>query len=343
MFEPPRCPHPDCHHHTVPGERFFVRHGSYQPECREHPVPRFRCRGCRRTFSRQTFRLDYRDRRPECNVRLFESLISGTGLRQSARVLGLGVHSVQRKFRKLARSCRLLHRNIAVALPAGRTYLIDEEETWEKASIRPLTMPVVIEQQSYFVVATMVGPIRRKAAAGSDRRWLQDEEERRIGTRRDRSRLCVRATLRFLRARLAEPDITLRSDQKSSYATLATEIFGSSVTHETTSSLLARGTFNPLFPINHTFAVSRDLCGRLRRKTWLVTERRRCLQLQMHLFVAYRNYVRDARVEVKGITPACHLKLLPRPLTTKEVLTWRQDWGPLSMHPMADEETLAVA
>ena len=94
-FVPPFCPNPACDRHAGPQPRFFVRHGFYQPACRTELVPRFRCRDCRRTFSSQTFRQDYRDRRPEVNERLFENLVSGIGYRQSARLLKMGVHAVR--------------------------------------------------------------------------------------------------------------------------------------------------------------------------------------------------------------------------------------------------------
>ena len=156
---------------------------------------RRRCLGCGKGFSRQTFRHDYRDRRPECNAPLFTLVNSGVGLRQIGRVLGLDIKSVQRKHRKIARTCEPLHANLAPSLPAGGTYLLDEEETFEGASIRPLTMPVLIEAESWLVVSTSVGSIRRLATPGSKRRALQDEDERVNGVRPDQSRECVKQVL----------------------------------------------------------------------------------------------------------------------------------------------------
>ena len=62
--------------------------------------------------------------------------------------------------------------------------------------------------------------------------------------------------------------------------------------HERTNSKLARRTWNPLFPINHTEAMARDLTSRLRRESWLVSKKRRFLDLGLQLWMAYRNYVR---------------------------------------------------
>ena len=251
---------------------------------------------------------------------------------------------MQRKFRKIARTCRQLHRNLCRDLPAGRAFLLDEEETFEKASIRPLTMSVIIEKESYLIVATAVGPIRRLAAEGTGRRRRQDRDEARRGRRRDRSRVCVRATMRALQRRIGSGPLTLLSDEKASYRTLAIDTFGGAVRHETTSSRVVRNELNPLFPINLTLAMTRDNCGRLTRDSWLVTEKRRCLQLQMHLFTAYRNYVRARKNEdVADDTPARILGLLPRALEAREVLAWRQDWGPLSIHPTCRNGARRVA
>jgi hypothetical protein len=93
---------------------------------------------------------------------------------------------------------------------------------------------------------------------------------------------------------------------------------------------------NPLFPVNNTITMTRDNCGRLRRDSWLVSKRAEDLRHQLALYVVYRNYVRqrfnhDARHE----SPATFLGLLPRALTTEETARWRQNIGPLSVHPMS--------
>lgn len=333
-FEPPHCPNPECAYHRDPPANFYTRRGSYRPACRTEDVPRFRCRGCGRYFSRQTFRHDYRDRRPECNERLFELLISGVGLRQSGRVLHLDVHAVQKKARKIGRTCSELHRSLCRSLPAGGTYVLDEEETYEAASIRPLTMPVLIERESWFVVSTDVGPIRRIAAKGTRRRRLQESDERRNGKRPDCSAACVRTVLERLRELTPEGPIVLWTDLKPSYVRIARSVFGERVEHHRVSSRLVRTTFNPLFPINTTLAMTRDNCGRLRRQSWLVTKRAKYLQLHATVFAVYRNYVRRRFNRDKPHeTPAVLLKLLPRQLSIAEILAWRQDL-PRSIPPI---------
>jgi transposase-like protein len=103
-FQPPNCPNSRCKFHQVPesGQRWFASHGNYKPNCRASPVPRFRCLGCRRCFSRQSFRMDNYDHRPDVNAKLFELLTLGVSLRQCARRLGMSRRCIELKARKIA-------------------------------------------------------------------------------------------------------------------------------------------------------------------------------------------------------------------------------------------------
>jgi len=337
MFVPPRCPNPACDHHLAPKGRFYVCIGAYSVRCRTEPVPRFRCRTCRQGFSRQTFRYDYRDRRPDANETVFLLLCSGVGLRQIGRVLKIDVHSVQGKQRKMARTFGHLHHNLCPKLPPGRTYVLDEEETFEMKSIRPLTVPVVIDKEHWFVVATGVGSIRRRAKAGSWRRRLQDKDELANGKRPDQSREVTRAALQEVARLSPTGPLVLRSDDKAMYRVLAKELFGERVQHETTPGTRVRNSQNPLFPINVTLAMMRDNCGRLRRRSWLVSKKAERLQHHLLLFTVYRNYVRRRfNYDEEADTPARLLGLLPRNLRPHEALAWRQDWGDRSIHPMSE-------
>ena len=125
------------------------------------------------------------------------------------------------------------------------------------------------------------------------------------------------------------------TDEKSSYPGLAESAFGKErLLHSRTNSKLARGTWNPLFPINHTEAMARDLMGRLRRESWLVSKKRRYLDLGLQLFAAVRNLVRR-RFNYDEESPAQLLGFVSRRLRPGELLSWRQDWGRRSIHPLS--------
>ena len=345
-FVPPRCPNRDCPRHLDPTPIFFSRQGSYRPTCRSDAVPRFRCKTCRKGFSLQTFRADYRDRRPDLNAKVVALLTSGVGLRQAARLTCLSVHAVQRKFRKIGRLVAALNHNLLRQLPPGRTYLLDELETFEDLSILPVTVPVLIEKESKLVVATDAAPIRRVRKRGSKKQRWQQKYELEHGKREDRSRASVLGVMRHFRHLLAGGRAVLLTDEKTLYAKACRDLLPDQVVHLQYSSKLPRNTFNPLFAINHTDAMLRDNCGRLRRRTWLVSKKAEYLRLQLELFAAYRNWVRTRNnTDEAGRTPGVVLGIVPRRLAWGEILAWRQDWQLLSIHPasVSGQETVLDA
>ena len=337
MFQPPRCPYRSCSAFSAPERDALRPHGHYTAKCRPHPIPRFRCLACLRTFSRQTFRMDYRDHRPDLNARLFQSLASGLGLRQSARNLRLSLRCTELKFRKIARHLRRLNLNVRGELARGSAFQMDELETYEeRRNTRPLSVPVLIEKQSRFIVWAESATIRPRGKMTPSRRAALAEDEKRYGKRRDRSWHALRRTLtRADTLSSGLERVVLETDKKTLYESLARRVFGAGrLSHSRTSSRLPRTVANPLFAINHTEAMARDLTGRLRRESWLVSKRRRYLDLGLQIFIAYRNYVRR-RFNFDEQSPAERLGFVTRRLTEHELVGWRQDWGDDSIHPIA--------
>ncbi len=337
MFNPPRCPYRSCRMHREPHASAFRPYGHYSARCRPHPIPRFRCSACRRTFSRQTFRADYRDHRPDLNARLFQSLASGVGLRQSSRNLGLSRRCCELKFRKIARHLRRLNLNLRGPLPDGSSFQFDELETFEgRRNTRPLSVPVLIERDSRFVVWAESATIRPRGKMTGARGRALARDEKRLGKRRDQSRSRVLRTLKRGADMAGELSrVMLETDKKSSYVALAQQAFGKGrLRHRTTSSRLPRTIDNPLFAINQTEAIARDLIGRLRRQSWLASKKRRYLDLALQIFASYRNYVRR-RFNTDDFSPAQKLGFVPQRLSESELISWRQDWERASIHPLA--------
>ena len=119
-WTPPRCPNEDCTAHKDPAHddpegRWFWRKGVHWPLCRPRPIQRFRCRHCRRWFSISTFRADRYDKKPWHNARVMAELCSGTGLRETARMLEMSRTALQMKARKISRHCHHVQSQLAEA------------------------------------------------------------------------------------------------------------------------------------------------------------------------------------------------------------------------------------
>lgn len=337
MFQPPRCPHASCpahHAEHLPDRNFYIRNGYYHPKCRAHRVPRFKCRACGRSFSRQTFRQDYRDHKPHLNAKLLELLAHGLGLRQSAMILKLSRRCCELKARKLARHLGRLNRNLLDQFPDGCSFQMDEMETFEtERTVLPLTVPVLIEQESMFVVDARSAPIRPSGRMSRRRREAIRRREKAQGPRRNASRRCLRRVLRtgatFCK-KLAR--VRIDTDEKTLYPVLLRQAFGPRHEHRQSSSRLPRDSGNRLFPINHLNAMARYLTGRLRRRSWLASKRQQFLDQQLEVFKAYKNLVRP-RFNGEAATPAMVLRLVHERLAPTDLVSWRQDWGWYSLHP----------
>ncbi len=345
MFQPPRCPNRQCRQHHDPKPRFCRRNGFYRASCRPRPIQRFLCRTCGRGFSRQTFRMDYRDHKPHLNAPLVRLLVSGVGFRQSARQLNLSLTCTQLKFRKIARHLRRLDLNLRGSLPPGSSLQFDEFETYEgERNTRPLSVPFLIEGKTRYVLWSEAAPIRPRGRMSEKRKQAIQASERRHGPRKDLSARGIRRTMQR-GADVAKhlTFIVLHTDEKSIYPGIAREVFGESrLVHVRTNSKVARDTLNPLFPINHSEAMIRDLTGRLRRDSWLTSKLRRYLDLGLALWGTWRNYVRR-RFNYDEESPAQLLGFVPRRLRVTELLSWRQDWSRESLHPLAQGGTTIAA
>jgi hypothetical protein len=291
--------------------------GSFQRRCDQRNVQRFQCLTCTRGFSQQTFRLDYRLKRPELLKRFFLDRISKVTHRQSARNHACSRSTEERHFRRLCLHCEAFHdarmTEVASRGGLGEVFLLDELETYEHHRIhKPLTVPILIEKKSWFVLDVRVGTLPPRS--GRDV----------LSQRKSESRRVVKEAFERLRE-VSPKDRPLRvlTDEKSSYAKLLRQLFGSRCVHQRTHSKKLRDVTNPLWPINHTLARVRDNVSRLVRRNWAGAKLRRWLAGQLAIWVCYRNYVRGQTNRHEKTTPAMALGVQDRRWEPSELLEWR--------------------
>ena len=333
-FQPRFCPRPDCPSHArgeVGGRRepaprvpfLYRRRGHFRRGCDRRIVPRFLCLTCQRGFSEQSFRVDYRLRRPELLPLLFLDRVSKVTHRQSARNHGCSRTTEERHFRRLAQHCERFHVERIADIQSlgglGEDFSLDELHTFEHARIRkPLTVPLVTERISHFIVAAEVGTLAALHSKGKSGRRKGDPP------RRSQSKQKVMATLKVL-FDFAPKDrvISLWTDKKSTYPSLVKEVFGERCTHLTISSRAPRDGTNPLWTSNHLNASARDGISRLVRRSWAMAKKLRWLHGHLAIWVCYRNFIR-ARINAKPLeTPAMKLGLEKHPWCVRELLEWR--------------------
>lgn len=330
-FTPPCCPHSGCRA-SAPSSTFdFATAGTYVRRCDGRLVQRFRCASCKLTFSDQTFRLDYRFRKPQLDKVVFESFVSKVSHRQIARVLRTRRPTVERRLRRFGEHARAFQQVLLEGKRFTGSFSLDEAESFETdRRLMPVTLPVLIERDSRFLVHHAVGTLPARKASSPALVKRRQELVAKHGQRRNGSRAAVRACFELLARHTDEKSrVEVLTDLKASYPGILREVFGKRpVVHGRTSSKEKRDSKNPLFAINHTLAMLRDGVSRLVRRTWCHAKLRERLLLHVWIYAAWRNFVRYVSNERRKETPAMAIGVEKVPWDLSQLLRWR---GPYAL------------
>jgi transposase-like protein len=180
-FQPTFCPRRRCPEHArqSPGFR-FERHGFYSTS-RRWRIPRFRCRSCRGSFSRQSFAVSYYSKRPEVLIPIAAGLVGGSAHRQIARTVGCAPSTVTRNAARLGRHAILLLASARHQLAGGigETFVLDHFETFEFTQDYPFGVATLVGSESWFVYDLDPAPHGRAGHVTEAQRRRLDARPRR--------------------------------------------------------------------------------------------------------------------------------------------------------------------
>jgi hypothetical protein len=268
---------------------------------------------------------------------VFDRKIHSGGIRETCRRLPMSRCCFVRKSRKIERHLRGLHQNLLHRFPAGAQFSFDELVTYEQNRVtQPLSLPILVEMESHFVVAATVARMAPLLRTVGRRQQRIAAAEQSGGRRRSTELLALRHVLATLVPLVAgHRRLYFRTDMKAVYPRVLRSLFGAErVVHEREQGKPGKAPLSPLFAINLTAAMLRDLEPRLRRRSWLAAKKAEWLEHALPGFLVYRNCVRRRfNREGKQMTPAVHLGFLQRALAIEECVRWRQDFGMRSLHP----------
>lgn len=327
-FLPPHCPQVDCPGHLRRNQFLWHKAGHYRRKCDGVVVQRYRCRTCGTRFSRQTFSFTYRWWRPELHLELLGDFVAKCSMRQSARRRGVARATVARRMRVMGAHGRRWH-EARLCESAGRmagVWVFDELETFETdRRVRPVTVPVLIQRSTLFVVDVATAPLPPRGNLGPFHAQRKLRDERVFGKRKSGSReACERAFLKLKPLLAPGQYFDFITDRKSSYRKIIRTHFRERfASHVQEYGRTARNRANPLFPINHTLGMLRDGISRLVRRSWCASKLRERLEDHLWIWVIYRNYIRGITNDDPRVTPAMAAGVCPTQLQAGEVFRWR--------------------
>ncbi len=331
LFVPRRCPHPTCP--AFRGEGFtYQRAGSFVRVVDQRVVQRFRCLSCDATFSSQSFRLDYRLRKPWLPLAVFQALVSKASLRQTSRCLGCKLDTVLHHLKLVGQHGHDVHGAFLARCQASRgglagTFQLDELETFERnRRLCPLTVPVLVHAGTWFVVHAATGSMPARGNLRPLDRIKKERYEAKHGIRMNRSKEATTECVQVLQRALgAQAKFGLQTDKKSTYPVIFKQVFRGSVRHQRVHSKARRDRKCLLFAINNSLAQMRDGLGRLVRRSWGHSKLERNLSWHLGAWILWRNYARSITCACRNASAASAVGVATRKLAPRELLEWRDD------------------
>lgn len=269
-----------------------VKFGSFYRSSDRTLVQRFRCNTCRHTFSVATDSLCYLQKKRQLNYTVFSLLVSGVSQRRCSFLLRINRKTVVRKFLFMGSFCRdqlpilnkALHKNI-------HEIEFDDLETSEHSRYKPLSVTMAVEHKTRKILGF-------KVAQMSSKTTLSGKVLKKYGRRKDDRKKMRQKLFAEIKPMLSSY-VTIKSDQNPHYEIDVKKAFpqaahiqykGRKPTRTGLGELKCGG-FDPLFSLNHTFAMLRANINRLFRKTWCTTKKRERLELHIAMYAIYHNFV----------------------------------------------------
>jgi hypothetical protein len=318
MFTPPFCPYKACPHHAQPPrETWWVSFGHHDTAC-FGPVARFRCRSCRRTFSAQTFSLDYYAKR-RIDYRRLESLgSSSVSVRALGRNLGCSPGSVLNRIDRLARQSIACHARLRPRAARPEDVCIDGFVGFDRSQYFHNNITISIASSSRFVLAFAHATLRRSGALRPEQKKRRDQVYRGVAFEPkalERSFSELLDELERDRPPRPERPLVIVTDEKLEYgrAIRAHRLFLGQdarhrVAHHRVNSRLPRTFLNPLFASNYLDReIRKDQAAHHRESTCFCRNAANGLS-RMACYLGWHNYKKRFLIKAPVGTSTTHAR-----------------------------------
>ena len=247
--------------------------GRYKRSSDGQMVQRYYCKNCRKTFSQATHEPTCWQKKRHLNHKCLMLLASCVSMRRTGLILGLNPKTVARKVEFLGAQSREKLAKQLQTFTTINTIQFDELQTTEHTKCKPLSVAMAVSDDGRKILAYRVSsmPATGHLAAISRKKY---------GPRRDDRKQGLQTLFQQLQPHL-NGNIKIVSDECSYYAPIIRRYFPRAEYHQfkgEKSSVSGQGELkkvrhDPLFSINHTFAMLRANINRLVRKTWCTTKK----------------------------------------------------------------------
>ncbi|MEK9657218.1 MAG: hypothetical protein VW378_02455 [bacterium] len=263
--------------------------GSFKRKSDGRVVKRYWCKVCKKYFSQATFDPAYRQKKRHLNHSIKIALASLNSQRRLALMFNVNKNTIARKARYLAEQARLKMQNDLTRFSNVKEVQFDELQTYEHSKCKPLSVALAVSKTTRKILGFQVGIM---PATGH----LAKISVRKYGHRPDERRQKMNALFQDLKQHLAH-EIHLKSDECRFYKHIVKRHFPHAIYQQFKghkSCVAGQGELkkvkrDPIFIINHTFAMLRANINRLIRRTWGTTKKISHLIDHLHIYMWVHN------------------------------------------------------
>lgn len=266
------------------------KNGSFYRKSDSKRIQRFVCKSCLLNFSLATFSDCVFQKKRRINTPIRDLLCSSVSMRRIALIKNISRTTVKRKLEFLAQKAR---REQNQWLEKKRFSIIefDDLESFEITKCKPLTVSMAVEHKTRKIIAFTVSPIGAKGL-------LTKKAFKKYGYRKNESYKNRELLFKDL-TQVIHPQALFKTDGHTQYPSLIKnffpqaqqEVFEGRPSRSVGQGELKKGGFDPLFSINHTFAMLRANMSRLVRKSWCHSKKLYYLKLHLDVYVHFHNSV----------------------------------------------------
>ena len=267
----------------------IVASGYFQRKSDNVRLQRYRCKNCRITFSDASFHPCYKQKKRHLNQPIFSFFASGNSQRRLARLLKVNRKTITRKFIFMGLAAHAFLAAARDSYPPATEIEFDDLETFEHSKLKPLSVVMAVESNTRRILGFRVAQMPAKGL-------LVKKSLQKYGKRIDERGYFRQALFNEIQPHVALGAV-IKSDENPHYQKHVRQYFPHSphVAFKGRRGCvvgqgeLKAGGFDPIFSLNHSFAMFRANINRLFRRSWNTTKKKEHLAIAIAIYALYHN------------------------------------------------------
>lgn len=315
----PFCPNSLCNNHLqATASHWWSHNGSHDTKAFGR-VPRFKCRACGKTFSAQTFSIDFYAKKAVDYRDILARHASSASLRAIGRGLSLSCGTVQNRLDRLARQAAALHAELRPQASPAEAICADGFISFDCSQFFPSEITFSITADSLFIL-DLSHATRKRSGTMTEAQKAKAEE---LYSKVTFERGAISRTFREVLASAGRERPTsrlrpfvLNTDEKKEYARefrrwplYRNQDADHRYIHRRTHSKLPRCFANPLLASNYLDREIRKDQANYHRETTCFSRNASNAMGRLLCYVAYHNYFKRFRIKAKVADRRVHAEV----------------------------------